>query len=247
MIRKHIKVEPRRYYYHCDRLGMLVWQDQVSGGIEGSNDWPAWTRLAPNPVDAQWPPKQHEQFMTELEAMINSLENHPSIVCWVPFNEAWGQHQTVEVGEWTSKRDPSRLINIASGGNFWPAGDIVDEHRYPHPGFPFELNANGRFDNYIKVVGEFGGHGFPVKDHLWDANRRNWGYGDIPKTEAEYIERYVMSISFLNDLRSQGIAAGVYTQTTDVEGEINGLMTYDRKVIKIPSLELRKLHQKLFQ
>jgi beta-galactosidase/beta-glucuronidase len=246
MIRKHIKVEPRRYYYHCDRVGMLLWQDQVSGGTGRNNGWPEWTRLKPDPVDAQWPPKQHAQFMAELEAMIDSLENHPSIVCWVPFNEAWGQHQTVEVGHWTSKRDPSRLVNVASGGNFWPAGDVVDEHRYPHPGFPFELNTDGRFDNYIKVMGEFGGHGYPVKDHLWDANRRNWGYGDIPKTEAEYKERYVTSINMLNDLRAQGIAAGVYTQTTDVEGEINGLMTYDRKVIKIPAAELAKLHEKLF-
>ncbi len=247
MIRKHIKVEPRRYYYHCDRLGMMVWQDQVSGGTGRNQGWPEWTRLQPNPVDAQWPPDQHRQFMLELDRMIYSLESHPSIVCWVPFNEAWGQHQTVEVGKWTSQRDPSRLVNIASGGNFWPAGDIVDEHRYPHPGFPFELNVNGRFDDYINVMGEFGGHGFPVQGHLWDANRRNWGYGDIPKTEAEYKERYVTSINMLNDLRGQGIAAGVYTQTTDVEGEINGLMTYDRQVIKIPADELLKIHAKLFE
>ncbi|EMI57072.1 glycoside hydrolase family 2 [Rhodopirellula sallentina] len=246
MIRKHIKVEPRRYYYHCDRLGMMVWQDQVSGGIGRNNGWPAWTRLMPNPVDAMWPPKQHKQFMAELEEMIGSLESHPSIVCWVPFNEAWGQHQTVKVGKWTSRRDPSRLVNVASGGNFWPAGDIVDEHRYPHPGFPFDLNTNGRFDDYIKVMGEFGGHGYPVKGHLWDANRRNWGYGGLPQNEEEYKERYATSLRMLNELRGKGIAAGVYTQTTDVEGEINGLMTYDRKVIKIPAKDLAVLHQVLF-
>ena len=158
MIRKHIKVEPRRYYYHCDRLGMMVWQDQVSGGV-GNKAWPKWTRLHPDPVDAKWPAKQHKQFMLELDRMITSLESHPSIVSWVPFNERWGQHLTMEVGKWTVDRDPSRIINIASGGNFWPVGDVVDEHRYPHPGFPFELNTNGRFDNYIKVMGEFGGHG----------------------------------------------------------------------------------------
>ena len=244
MIRKHIKVEPRRYYYHCDRLGMMVWQDQVSGGIN-----PAWTRLIENPkdADAAWPVVQHEQFMTEFEAMISELENHPSIVVWTPFNEAWGQHRTVEVGKWASKRDPSRLVNVASGGNFWPAGDVVDEHQYPHPGFPFELGAGGRFDGYIKVVGEFGGHGFPVKGHIWDVNRRNWGYGDLPKDEDEYKKRYVTSIEMLNKLRGQGIAAGVYTQTTDVEGEINGLMTYDRKVIKIPTEQLRAVHASLYQ
>ncbi|HBE67403.1 MAG TPA: glycoside hydrolase family 2 [Planctomycetaceae bacterium] len=245
MIRKHIKVEPRRYYYHCDRLGMMVWQDQVSGGV-GNQAWPQWSRLKPNPVDAKWPPKQHQQFMLELDRMITSLESHPSIVSWVPFNERWGQHKTMEVGRWTIDRDPSRIINIASGGNFWPVGDVVDAHKYPHPEFPFEDGKGGRFDNYIKVMGEFGGHGFPVPGHLWDANRRNWGYGDIPKSQAEYKQRYTTSLQLLNELRGQGIAGGVYTQTTDVEGEINGLMTYDREVIKIPAKELAELHTVLF-
>jgi beta-galactosidase/beta-glucuronidase len=238
MIRKHIKVEPRRYYYHCDRIGMLVWQDQVSGGVN-----PPWTRLDPNPRDADWPDRHHGQFMLELERMIDTLENHPSIVVWVPFNEAWGQHRTVEVGEWVARRDPSRLVNVASGGNFWPVGDVVDAHRYPHPGFPFDAARDAGF---IKVMGEFGGHGYPVAGHLWDANRRNWGYGGLPQSEAEYKERYVTSLKLLDDLRGQGIAAGVYTQTTDVEGEVNGLMTYDRAVIKIPASELASLHRLLF-
>jgi len=241
MIRKHIKVEPRRYYYHCDRLGMMVWQDHVSGG-----PFPKWTRLEPNPEEPEWPESDHQQFMQELEWMIDSLENHPSIVSWVPFNERWGQHRTMEVGKWTVERDPSRIINIASGGNFYPVGDVVDEHRYPHPGFPFELGKGGRFDAFIKVMGEFGGHGFPVAGHLWDPNKRNWGYGDLPKTKQELKDRYVHSIELLDELRRQGIAGGVYTQTTDVEGEVNGLMTYDRKVIKISAEELNKLHQRLY-
>lgn len=240
MIRKHIKVEPRRYYYHCDRLGMLVWQDQVSAGHN-----PPWTRLQPNPQDADWPDEQHEQFMLEFERMIDNLENHPSIVVWIPFNEAWGQHRTVETGKWAVERDPSRLINVASGGNFWPVGDIVDQHAYPHPTFPFELDKNGRFDPFVKVMGEFGGHGYPVRGHLWDADRRNWGYGGLPQTKEEYKERYVTSLKMLKDLRDKGISGGVYTQTTDVEGEINGLMTYDRKVIKIPAEELAELHKML--
>lgn len=242
MIRKHIKVEPRRYYYHCDRLGMMVWQDQVSGGPN-----PRWTRLQENPNDAQWPDREHGMFLLELERMIDELENHPSIVCWVPFNEAWGQHRTLEVGNWTVKRDPTRIVNIASGGNFWPVGDVVDHHSYPHPQFPFELNKEGRFDDFIKVMGEFGGHGYPVEGHLWDADRRNWGYGGLPRTKEEYKERYVTSLEMLNELRKKGIAGGVYTQTTDVEGEINGLMTYDRKVIKIPAEELAELHEVLFE
>jgi hypothetical protein len=239
MIRKHIKVEPRRYYYHCDRIGMMVWQDQVSGGAS-----PPWTRMAPNPTDANWPDKHHEQYMAELEEMIDHLENHPSIVVWVPFNEAWGQHRTMEVGEWTAKRDPSRLVNVASGGNFWPVGDVADEHSYPDPGFPLRQQ---RFGDYVKVVGEFGGHGLPVEGHLWDADRDNWGYGGLPKNEAEYKQRYVRSLDKLKSLRDQGIAAGVYTQTTDVEGEINGLLTYDRKVIKFPAEELAELHKPLLE
>lgn len=241
MIRKHIKVEPRLYYYHCDRLGIMVWQDHVSGG-QGAK----WTRLTPEPKDAEWSDADHQQFMLELERMVDSLESHPSIVCWVPFNEAWGQHRTLEVGKWMVERDRSRLVNIASGGNFLPVGDIVDAHRYPHPGFPFELDVNGRFDNFIKVVGEFGGHGYPVIGHLWDAERRNWGYGGLPKDEAEYKERVATSIRMLNELRAKGIAAGVYTQTTDVEGEINGLMTYDRKRIKIPAEQLAEMTAVLF-
>lgn len=239
MIRKHIKVEPRRFYAHCDRLGVMVWQDQVSAGHN-----PKWTRLAPDPKDADWPDEHHNQYMLELDRMIDLLENHPSVVCWVPFNEAWGQHRTVEVGKWLVKRDPTRTVNVASGGNFWPVGDVVDEHRYPHPGYPFDAKRDAGF---VKVMGEFGGHGWPVQGHLWDAGRKNWGYGDLPKTEAEFRKRYAESIDKLNDLRGKGIAAGVYTQTTDVEGEINGLLTYDRKVAKIKAEELAELHRKLFE
>lgn len=138
----------------------------------------------------------------------------------------------------------SRLVNIASGGNFWPVGDVADQHDYPNPFFP--LNQD-RFPDFVKVVGEFGGHGYPVQGHLWDADRRNWGYGKLPKTLAEYRKRCVKSLAKLNELCQQGIAGGVYTQTTDVEGEINGVMTYDRKVIKIAAAELAQLHQPLFQ
>jgi beta-galactosidase len=150
----------------------------------------------------------------------------------------------MEVGEWTAKRDPSRLVNVASGGNFWPVGDVADEHSYPDPGFPLRQQ---RFGDYVKVVGEFGGHGLPVEGHIWDADRDNWGYGGLPKNEAEYKQRYVTSLDKLKALRDQGIAAGVYTQTTDVEGEINGLLTYDRKVIKFPAKELAELHKPLLE
>ncbi len=146
MIRKHIKVEPRRYYMHMDRMGMMLWQDQVSGGEN-----PKWTRLDHDPSDSSWKEADHQQFMKEFEAMVDTLENHPSIVVWVPFNEAWGQHRTVEVGQWMVERDPTRLVNIASGGNFWPVGHIVDEHRYPHPGFPFDADRYDR--DYVEGDG----------------------------------------------------------------------------------------------
>ncbi len=240
MIRKHIKMEPRRYYYHCDQLGMLIWQDQPSAA-----HGPKWTFLKEDPIDAEWPDEHHNQFMTELEGMMNALKNHPSIVVWVPFNEAWGQHRTLEVGKWTVERDPSRLVNIASGGNFWPVGDIVDFHRYPDPDFPFDEE---RYHDYIKVVGEFGGHGYPVEGRLWNPDQKNWGYGkQLPKNKAEYEERYRRTLEGLNELRKAGIAAGVYTQTTDVEIEINGLLTYDRAVEKIPAEELHTMSRVLFE
>ncbi len=237
MIRKHIKVEPRRYYYHCDKIGMMVWQDQVSGGNN-----PPWTRMDRDPKDADWSDADHQQFMNEFEAMIDELENHPSIVIWTPFNEAWGQHRTMEVGQWTVKRDPTRLVNIASGGNFWPVGDIADHHAYPHPEFPFDAE---RYKDFVIVVGEFGGHGLPSEGHLWNNQNENWGYGGLPKNKAEYEARYRESIRRLVELQGKGVAGGVYTQTTDVEGEINGLISYDREVIKISPEVLRKIHASL--
>lgn len=239
MIRKHIKVEPRRYYYHCDRLGMMMWQDQVSG-----YPGPKWTRMDQNPEDAAWSDADHQQFMFELEAMIDHLENAPCIVVWVPFNEAWGQHRTMEVGAWTVKRDPTRLVNIASGGNYWPVGHIADHHSYPHPAFPLD---DARFKDYIKVVGEFGGHGFAVQGHLWNDENANWGYGGLPKDKDEYIGRYKESIRIMQNLKAKGIAGGVYTQTTDVEGEINGLITYDREVEKISANDLFEIQKELMK
>lgn len=252
MIRKHIKVEPRRYYYHCDRMGFLVWQDQVSGGTSQKNgEWPRWKRLredkkksAPkdNQLDGDWPDSAHQQYMAELKDLVDSLYNHPSIVVWTPFNERWGQHRTIKVGKWIVDYDPTRSINIASGGNFFPVGDIADEHSYPNPYFWLE---NSKFNDFVKVVGEYGGHGLPVEGHMWKSDKEAWGYGGLPKNAQEYKDRYVESLRVLSELQLKGVAAGVYTQTTDVEGEINGLITYDRKVIKLPAKQLKAIHQKM--
>lgn len=255
MIRKHKKSEIRRYYYHADRLGFVIWQDQTSGGSGGS-EWPKWKRLhmeredyvAERPqqwspedaLDADWPDWAHDQYLVELKSLIDVLYNHPSVVVWTTFNERWGQHRSLEIGNWVKKYDPSRLLNIASGGNFFEVGDIADQHQYPHPSFPLDVSL---YDDYVKVVGEFGGHGWAVKDHLWDPEKRNWGYGGLPKTKEEYIERYIESCKILGELKQKGISAGVYTQTTDVEGEINGLLTYDRKVMKISPEKLLQIHK----
>ncbi|MBK1879766.1 glycoside hydrolase family 2 protein [Pelagicoccus mobilis] len=258
MIRKHKKVEPRRYYYHADRLGFLVWQDHVSGGA-GPNEWPIWKKLRAelpdyepknnrwwkpedgDNLEADWPDWAHEQCMAELKVMIDTLYNNPSVVVWTTFNERWGQHRSMKVGKWVEEYDTTRHLNIASGGNFFEVGDIADEHNYPDPSFPLALEV---FDDYVKVVGEFGGHGWPVEGHLWSKKKRNWGYGGLPKTIEEYKERYVRSMEILGELKENGIAAGVYTQTTDVEGEINGILTYDRKVVKIAPEELAEIHRK---
>lgn len=257
MIRKHKKVEPRRYYYHADRLGFVIWQDQTSGGSGGS-EWPKWKRLHAlsdnyevknqnwwsddsDPLDADWPIWAHEQYMSELKTMVDILYNHPSIVVWTTFNERWGQHQSLNVGTWIKTYDPSRLLNIASGGNFFEVGDIADQHQYPHPDFPLEVPL---YNDYIKVVGEYGGHGWPVEDHLWETGEKSWGYGGLPKTLEEYQQRYIESCRVLGELKKKGISGGVYTQTTDVEREINGLITYDRKVMKIEPEKLYKIHKK---
>lgn len=255
MIRKHKKSEIRRYYYHADRLGFLIWQDQTSGGSGGS-EWPQWKRLymeregyvsekpqhwkKGDATDSDWPDWGHEQYLVELKSLVDVLYNHPSVVIWTTFNERWGQHRSLEIGNWVKAYDPSRLLNIASGGNFFEVGDIADEHFYPHPEFPLDIP---RYDDYVKVVGEFGGHGWAEKNHLWDTSERNWGYGGLPETKEEYIERYIESCKILGELRRKGISAGVYTQTTDVEGEINGLITYDRKVMKISPEQLYKIHK----
>lgn len=241
MLRKHIKIEPSGYYHHCDKIGLLVWQDQVSAYGKSPNA--PWSRLTPNPVDAEWPDDAHQQFMDELKGMIDTLHNHPCIVQWVTFNEAWGQHRSIDVAKWTLAYDPSRQINSASGGNFWPVGHIVDAHNYPHPAFPFDQGKDGLFEGFVKVIGEFGGHALPVAGHLWGSKASNWGYGGLPKNKAEWLDRYQTSIHQLADLKQQGIAAGIYTQTTDVEGEINGLITYDRKVRKATPQTLAAIHR----
>lgn len=239
MIRKHVKTEPARWYYHCDKLGMLVWQDMPSGDL--GNRW------EPNPgvyglaSDQQRSAASEQAYRSEWKEIMQDLYNFPCIVVWVPFNEAWGQFKTREITEWTMQQDPSRLVNSASGGNFEPVGHIVDLHHYPDPSMP-DPSLFGA--NRILVLGEFGGLGLPVQGHTWQ-EKDNWGYQRF-KTKEELLHRYKELIDRLPHLIQKGLSAAVYTQTTDVEVEINGIMTYDRKEIKMPAQSLKTIHSPLY-
>ncbi len=219
MVRVHIKVNPRRFYYHCDKMGLLVWQDQVSGG---PGTWWSKMRTHKRAPDKVWPPERQKQFIYELKEMVDHLYNSPAIVSWVPFNESWGQHNTLETGEWIIKYDPTRLINIASGGNFWPIGDIADAHAYPDPGFPLH---DQNFSSFIKVIGEFGGYGFnPSLKNMWNPKGKHHGYGGKMTNAKEFEERVWKGINILEKLKLGGVAGAVYTQVADVEDENSGLM-----------------------
>lgn len=240
MIRKHIKVEPARYYTYCDKMGMLLWQDMPSGDL--GNGWGNNPGVYDSATDKERTPESEGYYRKEWNAIINTLYNYPSIVVWTPFNEAWGQFKTEEITEWTMKKDPSRLVNSASGGNFFMVGHMVDLHNYPHPAMP-RPELFGK--TMALVLGEFGGLGWPVEGHIWQSNR-NWGYQNF-KDQNALLKRYTTFTDRLQELIKRGLSAAVYTQTTDVEGEVNGFMTYDRKVIKMPVDLLRKENIKLYE
>jgi beta-galactosidase/beta-glucuronidase len=240
MIRKHIKVESARYYTHCDKVGMLLWQDMPSGDL--GNGWGNNPGVYDSATDKERTPESEGYYRKEWNAIINTLYNYPCIVVWTPFNEAWGQFKTEEITEWTMKKDPSRLVNSASGGNFFMVGHMVDLHNYPHPAMP-RPEIFGK--TMALVLGEFGGLGWPVEGHIWQSNR-NWGYQNF-KDQNTLLKRYITFTDRLQQLIKRGLSAAVYTQTTDVEGEVNGFMTYDRKVIKMPADLLRKENIKLYE
>ncbi|WP_375582557.1 glycoside hydrolase family 2 protein [Cyclobacterium xiamenense] len=239
MIRKHVKVEPARWYHHCDRLGVLVWQDMPSGDM--GNRWESRPGVIGKGTEKDRTPESEAIFRTEWKAIMDANYNFPSIVVWVPFNEAWGQFDTEEIVEWTVGYDPSRLVNGASGGNYTNKGQIMDMHNYPDPVMP-DPQIWG--DKQVIVLGEYGGLGLPVDGHTWQ-EKDNWGYQSF-KNETELQERYSRLIKDLKPLIPKGLSAAIYTQTTDVEVEVNGLMTYDREVIKFDPAFLRNKHQELY-
>lgn len=240
MIRKHVKVEPARWYYHCDRLGMLVWQDMPSGDLGAR--WESRPGVDGIGYEMNRSTESENIYRREWPAIMNSLHNFPSIVVWVPFNEAWGQFKTEEITAATMMADPSRLVNAASGGNFVDAGHIIDLHNYPEPAMP---RADLFGTKQILVLGEFGGLGLPVPEHTWQ-QKDNWGYQSFKDGQA-LLDRYRVFMERMPALIRKGLSAAVYTQTTDVEVETNGLMTYDRKVIKMPVDSLRRLHSTMIR
>lgn len=228
-IRKHIKVEPARWYYHCDQLGMLVWQDMVNAGSDT--------------------PEGRAEFEKESKDILTELHNYPSITTWVLFNEGWGAYDQARLTQWVKDADPSRIVNGHTGeerfdasppdvNQKWANSDVTDIHPYPGPGIPPKLPGKAR------VIGEFGGIGTFVQDHVWDdLAAAGWGY--VKVTPPEFAKAYAELIEKLKDFESQGLSGSIYTQPFDVEGEQNGLMTYDRWVMKIPASEMRRINARI--
>lgn len=218
--RKHVKVEPARWYYWCDVLGLLVWQDMPSpqwgtgneAGAPGETGRPSFTD------------EQMDLFKAELTALVENHYNSPSIVMWVVFNEGWGQHDTARYVDYVRSLDSTRWINCASGWTDKPCGDMHDIHVYPGPNVP-ELE-----ENRAAVLGEFGGVKLSVADHQWKG--QTWGYIESSDANA-FLKDYQELLAKAWELAdTQGLSAAIYTQITDCEIECNGLLTYDRKVIK---------------
>lgn len=249
MIRKHIKVEPARWYYWCDVLGMMVWQDMPSIGDYARNQLASRDPEIQKAVNNKWsrdsllggtecdiPQEWKENYYNEWKNIMTFLCGFQCIVSWIPFNEGWGQFDTAEVVKFTKDFDPTRPVNEGSGGNYHLVGDILDVHHYPHP-------AMNVFESkFINVIGEYGGIGYPVSGHTWEIDRK-WGYGKNKSSSEELMKTYEEYAEMLKDFIKVGCAAAVYTQTTDVEGEVNGLMTYDREIIKVDVQKIAEINR----
>lgn len=214
-IRKHIKIEPERWYFWCDKLGVLVWQDMPNG---------------PNNT-----PEAKAEFEAESAANIEQLYDHPSIVAWVLFNEGWGAYDQARLAQWMKGLDRSRLLNGHTGGGpgAWAGADMTDIHSYPGPEMPPAEDSKAR------VLGEFGGVGVPVPGHEWNSGA-GWGY--VKTSAAGLEEKYAAMAAKLREFERAGLSGSIYTQPYDVETELNGIMTYDRKVLKVPLVRLRKIN-----
>ena len=233
MLRKHIKIEPLRWYYHCDRLGMLVWQDMINGG----GDYSAFNVTSPMVTGVHFSDRRYrlfgrgdaegrEQYYRELEEMIHHLYNVVSLALWVPFNEAWGQFDAAETAKWVKEYDPTRCVDHASGWYDQGAGDVQSIHTYFR-----KLSMPKRRDDRPVVISEYGGYSHAERGHLWN-EKRSFGYRGYKRRESLKKAYESLIRNQLKPLVPLGLSAAVYTQLTDVETETNGLITYDREVVK---------------
>ncbi|EKE36971.1 hypothetical protein ENUP19_0265G0010 [Entamoeba nuttalli] len=226
LLRKHAKTESARWYYHCDTIGIIVWQDMPSRVADTSN----WNEDEFNEQEKEIPIESKRRFINEWNEIRKWVGLSPCVGCWIPFNESWGQFNTKEICELS--KDEQRLVNDASGGNhFKNVGDICDCHSYPKPRMRV-------LDDRIRVVGEYGGIGKSIPQHTWIES--NWGYIQSDKIEDTY-EEYIKML-----VQIEGLAGAIYTQLTDVETEVNGLLTYDRAVVKIDVERIKQIHQWLY-
>jgi beta-galactosidase/beta-glucuronidase len=247
MVRKHVKVEPARWYYHCDRLGLIVWQDMPNGGLP-DKPWQATLSmiLGYHRSDRKWlkrfgrqNPINRENFKEQLEGMIKHLYHFPCIAIWVTFNESWGQFHANEMADWIKELDPTRLVDHASGWFDQGGGDFLSKHVYVK-----KLRAPQKNNDRAFVLSEFGGYSLQIPGHLWDADHK-FGYKFFD-TKEELTHAYLDLLEEqLLPLISEGLAAAIYTQITDVEIEVNGYLTYDRRVEKMDIDAIKKIHQKL--
>ncbi len=248
MLRKHIKEEPRRWYYHCDRLGMLVWQDMISGG-KALN--PIYAGGFPNinvhVKDNQYKvfhrdlPEWRKEFEEEYKGLLDNLYNCVSICCWVPFNEGWGQFDAKRIGEWTKKYDPSRLVDHASGWHDQHGPDFKSVHKYI---FPVHMPTARRAAGRPYVLSEYGGYSWNIKDHVWNY-KRSFGYIQFKNSENLSNAYRKLHFNQIIPLIEKGLSATVYTQVSDVEFEVNGIFSYDREVLKISEDVLKECNGKM--
>ena len=256
MVRKHMKVEPARWYWHCDRLGLLVWQDMPSQFSTDEGDWTVadWYRDHNCNIPGPNAGAIEKNFKAEWKEILDQHYSNPCIVVWTPFNERWGQFKTAEIVAYTQDIDNTRLVNPSSGGNHYKFAEgsntFVDEHTYNQP---LEVFSRVADPNRPFVLGEYGGLGFNSPGHRWyEKNSQTYNTytskNDITDAYvrlANQIEKQAMGIDNDGNKTPFCWSAAVYTQTTDVETEVNGLMTYDREVNKFDEKRIRDAAMKL--
>lgn len=248
MLRKHIKIEPLRWYHHCDRIGMLVWQDMVNGGMgEGRAPEPVPLPGRGSRSDRRYArfgrsdPAGRAAFRSEMGSAVELLRSVPSIAVWVPFNEGWGQFDAADIAAELRALDPTRSIDHASGWHDQGAGDAKSLHVYA---VPFRIRRRWQRDPRAIVLSEYGGFSLPVEGHTW--NNKVFGYGKTLHSSAELERAYTaLHRTQIEPALQQGLAATVYTQLTDVEDEVNGLLTYDRRVLKLDANAVRAVNAEL--